>query len=543
MTDFQYLLKKTEYLHHFGNLFRLVTNKNLILVLGAGVSMDAGVIGWDTLLNNIFEQSRSDHLSESIYHDLRDNCTDNLVLGQLLYNEFKRKMLKDLLDPYRDDDLIESKWKDIIKKCLYQDRPSIEEKIKSDNFILKSFAPLIKKIKITINYNFDDVVETLLRSEEGVENPSRMNFEILFGNVPQSRPTGGIFHVNGFIPYDDRDISSEKIVLTENQFDKYQQEAHMTNRIKYYYQNNVCLFLGTSFRDPVLKENLIASKKANPGHFHYAIIRKNSFQSEELFQNYLFTDLNVIPLVLSKEEIMDLGRLLSLSPEEGESYVDWSGSKRVFYLVGPAGGGKTTMREAFDTVYGISEWLNLIHPKMLDEPQKLTESESREVDHFVLTQTKKKAAEIRKMKYGIILVDRSPIDAAAFATRYETDYERVKRFREEYEKDTTTLDEVVPGCLIFLTADPKELLIRIARKRFVDTNDPKAKLIEIEKKGPINEKIYQNISTEGVFKIDSTKKTKASVANEIAEIIFRRDYNPINVIDYLRKLEKNLKTN
>ncbi len=535
MSDFELIKNKTEYAHLFGNLLKLTIDSRLILVLGAGVSSDAGLPRWSELLEKLWKSIFSNDQVNLTIKDLRDNGIENSVIGQLLYDKLKISLTGN--EPNKDKSLtyIESDWREKIRKYLYEDYETrILPKIKDEDFILKQFAPLIKKIPLTINYNFDDVVETLLGLEKGesIENPDRSNFHILFGNEAPSMINGNIYHPNGYVPHDTKDISSESIIFTESQFGKSEQETYIANRLMYYFQNYVCLFMGTSFQDPTLKRYLILNKRHNPGHYHYAIIKKDVFLDQKNLLDYLFDNLNVIPMVLTTSETAELGRALSLGKDQMESLLNLPGFKRVYYLVGPPGAGKTTMKKLLNTVTSVPEWLNLIPAEMLKNSMELNKAESEKVDNFVKDQVRKKSIKIKDYVFGTVLIDRSPIDAAAFPTKSGRVLKRITNFINIYESFPQD-EKIVNGGLIYLTADPDTLSRRRASKRYLDIKN------QANKKLDLNEKIFQlKDYIKSVYKIDTTNKSKADVVEEIAKIIFKNDYSPINLMEYLNDLKK-----
>ena len=136
-------------------------------------------------------------------------------------------------------------------------------------------------IRKVITYNFDDVLEQLLK-----RNPIRLN-AIVDDNGRYSPECVNIYHVHGYIPFES-DSSKTNIVFSEEDYHQmYNNMYHWSNIAQINcFRENVCLFIGCSLTDPNIRRLLDASTKKQ----HYAILKRTKMRSD-LFKE---TDKNFI---------------------------------------------------------------------------------------------------------------------------------------------------------------------------------------------------------------------------------------------------------
>lgn len=216
------------------------------LFLGAGVSASAGVVTWNSLLEQLCIKKGLPKIDSDI---------ESVVKGRYIIDEYKKQANRKrenekLIDFYSD-----------MKTILYANiRPSN---------LIKSLANLTEKgqIESIISYNYDNLVE----QEIGKYKPCYSVFD-------KSRPIDGkslyIYHVHGFIP---QEGDGSPIVLGEREYHKIYQESYNWGNVEQLHAlcRSVCFFIGLSMTDPNLRRLIdisIDGSEVEP--IHYAFLRR-----------------------------------------------------------------------------------------------------------------------------------------------------------------------------------------------------------------------------------------------------------------------------
>ena len=211
--------------------------ENCSFVLGAGVSIDAKLPSWETLLKRIIknaQQKKQLLLGENDYNALLKDCgSSSIILGRLACTLF-------------DDDSDE--FVKAIKQALYQGK-----KFNPGN-LATSICKLIKykynkqSLTSVITYNYDDLIEEGLRREKLILAP-------VFGNQ-QPGTFIPVYHVHGYLPQEG-DVPSN-IVLSEREYHDIYKKAYDWSNVEQLHamQRSVCFFIGLSMTDPNLRRLL-----------------------------------------------------------------------------------------------------------------------------------------------------------------------------------------------------------------------------------------------------------------------------------------------
>ena len=235
------------------------------IFLGAGVSQDAGLSGWDDLLNDIINQLRSLRaMSVNDMVAIKDDGGDSLLL--------KARYMKHLCGE-RDISLV-----DLLRNALYC--MNIKE-----SSLIDSLVSVIKTGKITgvITYNYDDLLERKL-------DVNKVSYSVLDRH---SRPEPGylpIFHVHGFISQEKDNAFDKNVVLAEDEYHSlYNDVFHWANIEQLHaLAQTTCFFIGLSMKDPNLRRLLdVANERGSQTPAHYAFLRRCEYseplKAEEFF--------------------------------------------------------------------------------------------------------------------------------------------------------------------------------------------------------------------------------------------------------------------
>lgn len=241
-------------------------SNNLVLVLGAGVSMDFGIPNWNTLLQKLLlktiqEYDKASNLLAELFNDVFSPSP--LIAGRYLQNHFDEIKGK-------DRNFIEA-----VRNALYENI----ERNKSTNLLDEILNYCISpgkspNLDCIITYNYDDILE---------EKLSELNFEVPFKSIYATgmNPEYGelpIYHVHGYLPRKAKLTDQNTITLGEATYhDQYLNTYNWNNLVQLnkFIEKN-CVFIGSSLTDPNIRRLLDIARKhtaqENSGHF---VIKKH----------------------------------------------------------------------------------------------------------------------------------------------------------------------------------------------------------------------------------------------------------------------------
>ena len=245
-------------------LKNVLKNQKIVLFLGAGVSCDYGIPGWDALLKKLFSD-------EEVFN----------IQTEALWEIMKESIIKDKLnDSLQQGRIIElkcgseAKFKELVRKHLYSNyQPNNDEtNLNTLDLLIDNFF-LSKKVESVVTFNFDDLLEKKLTNQQidcrTIHNES--NFSSLkAGEMP-------VFHPHGFLPFNPLiGVESEKysIVFSETAYHKTYSDTHSWSNLIQLSKltNYTCIFMGISLSDPNMRRLLDSAKKISPKHHHHYIL-------------------------------------------------------------------------------------------------------------------------------------------------------------------------------------------------------------------------------------------------------------------------------
>lgn len=246
---------------HIAKAKEIVTQGNVALFLGAGVSMSANMPSWGKLLKGLMAEIKTlkgDSLKAftELYPHVYSECGDsNLIMAR--YLETAVQIGSD-----------SAEFTKLIHKYLYEGEHTSK--------LLSDLALIIKyhKADEVITYNFDDILEQelvkigLKESKDFV--PIARDAEISdHNNLP-------IYHVHGIIP--EHSNTSDRVVFSEEVYhDRYRDAYHWSNVEQLHAMSRKhCFFIGLSMVDPNLRRLLDISRKMNATDTpsHYAFLQR-----------------------------------------------------------------------------------------------------------------------------------------------------------------------------------------------------------------------------------------------------------------------------
>ncbi len=246
------------------DICKLRNSDNLTLFLGAGVSIESGIPAWEDFIKK---------LSAKIFRSC-GVCWCNI--GNFLSHI---RALKLLLGEGEHES-----FNSIFQKTLYE---SLREK----NLTLDAVSALIlrKGIKNIITYNFDDLLESKLRSL------GNKNIQSITSDFPKKlKKEINIFHVHGFVGQ--KDEFKGNIIFSEEEYNKlFSDSTHWGNVVQLkFLKSGACLFIGCSFEDPNIKRLLDIIH--NSDKKNYAIMLQMPCKTDLLLKDLHLKSLGINPI-------------------------------------------------------------------------------------------------------------------------------------------------------------------------------------------------------------------------------------------------------
>lgn len=502
------------------------------LIFGAGSTRNLGFPTWDVLIENI----ANNPLVQANY--LFPSGKKHVSKSQIIYQYFRSKLQREIeVDNRlnRFDSEVRARWQKIVLTELYKNVPEkIEDICKKDKY-LYAYIELIKNIRITINYNFDDTLERMLekslvgKDQKTVYKTSWTSEMKLFPN------SNIIYHPNGFLPHRLDLRPSPELVFLEDSF-----ADQLIDSMSGYYAflfnhlvQTTCLLIGLSLSDPNLKHILRQNALRYPGQFHYHIAYKSdddklSEEYQKTIRDTNFDTYNLITLFLNDNEIATLGTILNLDEKEFIELAEETGVEcRYYYFVtGTVCVGKTTLISQFRSLKTFDEWLETMPEGLEKDPSEVRQEDLKNViDPWISKQVGKKNTLLEREKVGIYIIDRCPLDAFAFTPK-DLWMDKAKLLIK-YISPGSSNRTLVPGHIIYLKGDPEVMEVRAIMQHKVT----KRELLDNQQN--MMSIVYND--NKGITTIDTCQKSITQLTKEIANIIHREEYIPLQIHDKLIK--------
>jgi hypothetical protein len=266
------------------NLNDAYQNEQLVLILGAGISLEFGVPSWNLLLQNLMvhtieKENKVSTILSKLFNDIfRPNP---LIAGRYLQGYFEK-----------NDSSFESMVRDVLYSKIDKEKKSLllDEIIKI--CVSPGNSPNLNSI---ITYNFDDILEYKLE-KTGMPIPYKAIFGIGIDIKNNELP---IYHVHGYLPESEKLDETHKITFGENNYHQQYSDIYSWNNMVQInkFRENTCLFIGSSLTDPNIRRLLdIAYKQKGNKRKHHYIFKKR------IDERYLTTELKKI---LETKEIIN----------------------------------------------------------------------------------------------------------------------------------------------------------------------------------------------------------------------------------------------
>lgn len=242
-----------------GKLKKEYKDGELVLFLGAGVSMSANLPSWTELVSKVyFEALLSKGISiEDIENDPQSywQLTQRLGNNNLLVRTKYAKLL------------LEDNFISYVHKWLYNNSSRTSDLLKSiSDVINKSDLNQRRLVSNVVTYNYDDLLESHLEL-------CNIKYTSIWKDSQRVTPLSvGVYHVHGYLPYSN-EFSSENIVFSEDEYhEQYMKPYEWSNVLQLnMFREKTCLFIGSTLSDPNTRRILDISRSSREGKQHFII--------------------------------------------------------------------------------------------------------------------------------------------------------------------------------------------------------------------------------------------------------------------------------
>lgn len=501
-------------------------DQRLGLMLGAGLSRaftfdNGSPPSWPDLVAR---------LEEALKFDAEIPAYRKLSLTQRVDVLFREYLRAKNVDPTNGNAVLRVKgqWRDLIRDHLYDAAP-VAADLLSRHPYLQPLLELVRKSPLTVTYNFDSYLEESLSEyckgdRRDTSNQGRPYETVLDATLPQRQQQSVLFHINGYLPRNPLETPSDQLVFSEADFSD---QLLMTTAgryatISHHLLNNVYLLLGLSLDDPNLRHLLHTHARTSPGRIHFVVRyleepcrRAELSPLQRSIADSGFDLHNLCTLYLGNSQISALTELISMRDYEFGRVASEAGvgTRRVYYLSGVPGIGKTTVLRHMGGLMCLDEWMTepdelLSHP--FDE---LSADDRGRLDDWVAWQFRQKNDYLHETGDGILIVERGPLDPLAFETA-----DRVQGKARNYaDRVQVNLRPLAPGHVVVMHGDSDTVSRRVASRQ--SRHQPPEYLDSLQSQ---IRALYGE--EDGVSSWRTTEWLVEDLVKHVARLIYQEDY-------------------
>ena len=442
--------------------------QRLGLALGAGVSLEVGFPAWSALLKGIDDQIKG--LGAKTHYDAKE--TSEPTQAQILFAAYREHIFRSdatlrTLEGVLQEAEVAARWRGVVHSVLYSSITDPEAALDKHPYI-RELAALAKRLRLVVNYNFDDMLERALAKNAKQQPDSRtVGYVTAWGPnfvVQDDRPV--IYHPNGFLPYHLIDRGSDRVILTEEALSDQTLDlsigAYQT--LLDYFARCPVLLVGFSLSDPAQRALLRQAVRLSPGVVHYYVhwcghTRPTPEQQREIAESN-FALFGIVTLFLDNEELRLLLELVvTLSDDEfkAEFFRARVPYRYKYYVSGAVSVGKTTAISMLKGLAVVDEWLTPRLPLIARPSTSLSPDEKAQVDQWIMEQLRLKNQRFRNAEPGLHIMDRAPLDAFAFTPWTEVAAKAEMLWNEACAGGSEPFER---GQLVLLKGRPDDLAVR-----------------------------------------------------------------------------------
>ena len=267
-SDQQSGIERDSYLKQVKGAFR---KQDVVLFLGAGISIDGGIPLWGTLIKTLHvymlkSLTKDRDLSFKQQEMIKELASDNEMESPLMQMRYIRAAFSD------------EEYYKLVHSALYNDDINLDTSLL--NAIAKISTPQrgYSGIKSIITYNFDDLLERKFRLKD-------IQYNIISGERDRQLVDKlNIYHVHGYLPSDFSEVPNEpNLIFSEEDYHRVYRDAFSWSNLTQLsaLRENTCLFIGCSLTDPNLRRLLDVAARNDEIPRHYAFLKRKRFGNQK----------------------------------------------------------------------------------------------------------------------------------------------------------------------------------------------------------------------------------------------------------------------
>ena len=281
-TEENWKKKRNDLLKKANNRFK---SDDVVLFLGAGASIDAGIPPWNKLITNMFINSLKVPLDNSNMV-LNEREKSKIIEYFLASNEGAPTLQAMYIKTMGSSQLFDENTLELksFQKSLYK---VLYNECICKSILLKEIVEFCRPVRdgtgpfAVVTYNFDDLVEQNLEI-------SRVRYKPIYKDfVNAEKNELPIYHVHGYLPQNMNGENDSDLVFTQDEYHKlYYDYYHWSNLVQLdFLKSRTCIFVGLSMLDPNLRRMLDLAKEVDADNNtikkHFAILQRDSLYKKK----------------------------------------------------------------------------------------------------------------------------------------------------------------------------------------------------------------------------------------------------------------------
>lgn len=254
-------VEREKYLKQIKTAFR---NQDMVLFLGAGVSIDGGIPLWETLIKTLHI-----YMLNQLTKDKKLSFEQQEMIKELAYDNEMESPLMQMR--YIKSAFSNEEYYKLVHSALYA------QNVKTDTKLLNAIAKIstprraYSGIKSIITYNFDDLLERKFAQKD-------IEYHIISDEGERQLVDKlNVYHVHGYLPSNFSEVShNPNLIFSEEDYHRVYRDSYSWSNLAQLsaLRENTCLFIGCSLTDPNLRRLLDVASKNDENPRHYAILIK-----------------------------------------------------------------------------------------------------------------------------------------------------------------------------------------------------------------------------------------------------------------------------
>jgi hypothetical protein len=436
--------------------------------------MGAGAPSWERLVDKLAASASG--FKDTFERHRREKVPDTMI-SQYIYSRFIEEAAADKTIPIEFRELTAYiKWHKKIREAIYENVSNDVAGISAGHPYIVSLAKFCIKCESTITFNFDNILDQVAVSispQDAIPPKTTWTLPPIDKvNFPY------IFHINGLLPQNERQKTSERLIFTEDSFLRvlYGSET-INNNLLSRFANNTFVLVGVSLSDHSLKSILATTAARSPGSIHYIVHWLNAPDAMDEHQmddvrKANFELYNLVTIFLTSDEIGPFLDLIQVGTDDhsrvGQDALDENFRDQInayglkqpvkykYYIAGPVASGKSSLLENLRTFHTHEEWPEPTPIEMYMDHKLLSDSQRASIDQWVYRQLRIKNKRFSNAGPGVVVMDRAPLDLFAFSKNDDENQRKAEEIISEVEAETQLAD----GEVLLIMASPRCLLER-----------------------------------------------------------------------------------